>query len=128
MLSQLKNLGLSDKEAKVYLASLELEPSGVQTIAHKAGVNRATAYNNIRGLIKKGLISSFVRNKKKFFSAESPERLLSFVRVQEKEIKEKEREFKTILAELKDIEKLAKEKSRVRFFEGKEGIESIRQA
>lgn len=128
MLSQLKNLGLSDKEAKVYLASLELGPSTIQIIAKKAGIKRATAYSNIESLIKRGLVSSFVQGKKNYFTSESPERLLSLLRVEEKELREKKREFKTVLDDLKSLEKLTKKDTPVvRFFEGVEGIEAIRQ-
>lgn len=40
--NKLKELGLADKEARVYLASLELGSDTVQNIAKKSGVNRAT--------------------------------------------------------------------------------------
>lgn len=40
LVNHLKNAGLADKEAKVYLAMLELGPSPVLPIAAKAGVNR----------------------------------------------------------------------------------------
>ena len=47
---ELEHLGLSDKEAKVYLAALEMGPSPVQDISHKAHVNRATTYVMIESL------------------------------------------------------------------------------
>ena len=39
---ELQKIGLSEKEAKVYLAALELGQASVQNIARKAEVNRAT--------------------------------------------------------------------------------------
>jgi len=57
MLTQLKHIGLSNNEAKVYLAMLELGPSPVLDIAAKAAINRPTTYVQIELLKKKGLVS-----------------------------------------------------------------------
>jgi amidophosphoribosyltransferase len=57
MIKNLKNLGLSDNEAKVYLSMLELGPSSVLEISAKAGVNRPTTYVQIETLKKMGLVS-----------------------------------------------------------------------
>lgn len=55
MLAQLKHIGLSENEAKVYLAMLELGPSPMLEIAAKAGINRPTAYAQLEALKKGGL-------------------------------------------------------------------------
>ena len=60
---ELVEIGLNEKEAKVYLASLELGQSAVQGISSRSGVNRATTYFIIEGLTAKGLISSFHQGK-----------------------------------------------------------------
>ena len=81
---ELQQLGLSDKEAKTYLASLELGPVSVQEIAKKSGLKRPTVYFAIEQLIKMGLMSSFEKGKKRYFSAESPERLVSLITAQKR--------------------------------------------
>lgn len=125
MINQLQQLGLSEKEAKVYLASLELGSSSVQEIAHKAGINRPTAYFQIELLIKKGLMSSVTKGKKRYFSAESPEQLIRLLDIQEKEVKSKRDSFQKFLPELEKIFDLSEEKPKVRFFEGIEGFEAM---
>jgi len=127
LIQDLQKLGLSDKEAKVYLASLELGPAPIAAIAKQASVNRPTTYVIIESLIKKGLMSSFDKGKKTFFSAESPERLLSLLRLKEKETQEQAREFETILPDLKKLYSLAGGAPKVRFFEGKKGIQAIQE-
>lgn len=122
---ELQKLGLSDKEAKVYLSSMELGPSPVQVIAQKAGVNRATTYVMIESLISRGLMSSFEKGKKKFFTAESPEQLVALLHKEEAEVKEKTRQMMEILPELKILFAAAEEKPRLRFFEGVEGLKAI---
>ena len=127
LIQELQKLGLSDKESKVYLASLELGPAPIAAIAKQASVNRPTTYVIIESLIKKGLMSSFDKGKKTFFSAESPERLLSLLRLKEKETQEQAREFETILPDLKKLYSLAGGAPKVRFFEGKKGIQTIQE-
>lgn len=124
---ELQKLGLSDKEAKVYLASMELGPMPVQNIATKAGVNRATTYVMIESLISRGLMSSFEKGKKRFFTSESPDQLVAILRKEETEVKEKTRQMMEILPELKVLFSAAEEKPHLRFFEGVEGLRAIQE-
>jgi len=70
----LKQLGLDDKEAKVYVAALELGPSPVQKIAVRATVPRATTYLVLDALKEKGLVSTYEQGKKTYFVAEPPQK------------------------------------------------------
>src|SRR3989338_3412432 len=124
---QLEKIGLADKEAKVFLASLELGSSAVQEIAKKAGINRATTYVIIEKLMKKGLMSSVEKGKKTYFQTEDPKRLLKLLEEQEDGLRRKEEEFKKYLPELETLFNIAEEKPKVRFFEGKEGLIAIRE-
>ncbi|MEI7741869.1 MAG: helix-turn-helix domain-containing protein [bacterium] len=122
---ELQNLGLTDKESKVYLASLELGESAVQDIARKAGVNRATTYVMIEQLTAKGLMSSVERGKKRFFLAEAPDKLSTRVRLEITELEEKLSGFKRILPDLHSLYDTSGERPRVRFFEGEAGLLSV---
>lgn len=124
---ELQKLGLSDKEAKVYLASMELGPSPVQSIGSKAGVNRATTYVMIETLIERGLMSSFEKGKKRFFTAESPLRLLSILHKEEAELKDKMRNLEEIVPHLNALLAKVEERPRVRFYEGKEGLRAVQE-
>ena len=124
---QLEKIGLAEKEAKVFLASLELGSSAAQGIAKKAGINRATTYVIIEKLMKKGLMSSVEKGKKTYFQTEDPKRLLKLLEEQEEGLKRKEEEFKKYLPELETLYNIAEEKPKVRFFEGKDGLIAIRE-
>ena len=100
---ELQALGLSEKEAKVFLASLELGPDTVQNIAKKSGINRPTAYVQIESLKKKGLMSEVEKGKKVLNTAESPERLSSLLNALEKELDFKKIEIKRILPALQEL-------------------------
>ncbi len=122
MLSQLKNIGLSDKEARVYLAMLELGPSSVMDIASKAGVNRPTAYVEIDSLKKKGLASTQPKGSKRLFAPESPEQLEFYLIRENQKMASRQVLLNEVLPELRTMFNLGEKKPVVRFFEGGEGL------
>jgi len=127
LLQELIHLGLSEKEAAVYLASLELGPAPVQDIAHRAKVNRATTYVMIESLLGRGLISAFVKGKKRYYAPETPERLLAILRLQKREIEEKENELAKTLPMLLALFNVEGAKPQIRYLEGPEGIQTVRE-
>ncbi|MEK9131020.1 MAG: helix-turn-helix domain-containing protein, partial [Patescibacteria group bacterium] len=122
---ELMHLGLSEKEAAVYLAALQLGPVPVQDIAKLSKVNRATTYVMIESLKKRGLIGSTQKDKKHIFIAEAPDRLMSLIRLQKKELEEQETEMTKLLPKLNAVFNRSGEKPDVRYFEGLEGLESL---
>jgi len=121
-INQLISLGLSDNEAKVYMAMLELGQATVLEISAKAGVNRPTTYVQIESLKKMGLVSTQIKGKKQLFIAESPDKLESVIERERKAIEYKKEELHKLLPELTGIFNLSDSKPQVRFFEGKEGL------
>jgi len=127
LMNELKHLGLGDKEASVYLASLELGPASVQDIAHKSKINRATTYVMIEALSGRGLLSTFVKGKKRFYAPENPDRLVSILRMQQKELEEKQQEFEKTLPMLLALYNAEGAKPQIRYLEGPEGLKTMRQ-
>lgn len=126
MLAKLKEVGLSENEAKVYLAMLELGPAVASDIAAKARINRPTAYAQIESLKKQSL--AFIKKKdgKTLFGAESPEKLEFLINKQRAEIDLRKEDLGRILPELMAAFDLTEEKPIVRYFEGKEGLAKVR--
>lgn len=124
--AKLENLGLSGKEAKVYVANLFLGPSPVQKIAEQAGINRATTYVILDQLAAIGLVSQSSESKKTLFVAQDPEELDRLFEQQQKEIIRRRQELKKILPELKNSERVKQPTAPVvRFYHGLEGIQTI---
>ncbi len=124
---ELEALGLSEKEAKVYISLLELVKADVNTIAKKAKINRPTAYVVLNSLLKKGLCSTFEKNKRAFYLAENPENLQMLFNVKKREIEQQEQQLTKVMDGLKAIYELqGDERPFVRFFEGKEGLLATR--
>lgn len=124
---ELEQLGLSEKEAKVYLASLELGADTAQNIAKKAGINRATAYVQIDQLKEKALMSEFEKGKKTLYVSESPSRLTSLFDTLEASLELKKAELERVLPSLQHLFEGMGERPRVRFFEGLEGMKFIKE-
>lgn len=124
--TKLKELGLSEKEARVYLSALEMGPAAVQQIAKHASVNRPTTYVMIESLTKRGLMSSFEKGKKRYFNAEPPERLRTLFHSERRAIDEKEHMLDDLLPELRALSGVT-ELPKVRFYEGAEGLEAIHE-
>ena len=121
---ELRKLGLTEKEVRVYLAALELGYTSVQKIAQQAQISRPTAYEIIKSLKNKGLISESKDKGKRYLAAESPDSLLGILRRQRKEIEEKEREFLRVIAALREKYFLA-DKREIQTYQGKNGIETL---
>ncbi len=130
MLTELKNIGLSDKEARIYLAMLELGPATVLEIAAKAGVNRPTAYLQIEALKSAGLVGVQSKGKKQLFMAESPRQFEDLLALEEKQtIQRRETLEKTLphLIVLYNRHNHHDKKTLSRSFEGKEGLAAMHE-
>jgi len=129
LLSELRNLGFSEKESRVYVASLQIGSAPMQKIAASAGVNRATTYVLVESLMHRGLMTSFTQGKKRLFTAEDPNKLLEVVHREQFELQEREKAIQDILPDLQDLFQTTVQqgqKPRVKFYEGKEGLKSVR--
>lgn len=89
-------LGLTELEAKAYLALLSLGSATALPIARKAKIKRTSIYNFIDHLIDMGLVSKTSRNSRTVFVAEPPERLSSILE-EKKEILDKNLESLKLL-------------------------------
>lgn len=125
MLDSLKKIGLSENEAKVYLALLELGSSTAQQVAQKAELKRPTTYVQLESLMKRGLVTSFEKGVKTLFRAEDPEHLKQVLEKEKEEQKEKVGALEKILPGLGNLYLSAGERPRVRFFDGIEGLKTI---
>ena len=114
----LKQIGLSDKESKVYLSCLQLGKATVLNIAKKADLKRPNTYLVLDGLIKKNLTSSIIEGKKTYYIAENPSKLIYMIRV-------KESLLNNILPNLNAVYNTSENKPNIRYYEGLNGLKNI---
>lgn len=123
---KLIEFGLSDKEAAVYLALLEMGRGTADQIAKRTKLNRSTTYVQIKVLMEMGMVSTFKLEKKTFFTAESPIYIERLLDRQAAAVEHQRSEAKQLLPDLMKIFASTGARPAVRLFEGKEGLVSMR--
>jgi len=118
MISDLLKLGLTDEEARIYVACLEINGGPVSLIARKADVNRVSAYHTLENLLRKRLLSEYNRNGVRCFAPEPPEKLQELAL-------EKVGIAKMIIPELKTLTASLGFKPKIRSYEGRDGVERV---
>lgn len=114
----LHSLGLSESQALVYLATLELGEANMQELARKSGVKRTSIYNFIDELKSRGLLVETVKRKRKIYSAATPDQLFEIEKTRLAELEQ-------TMPELRAVQNKSRTKPRVRFYEGIEGIKEV---
>lgn len=117
----LQELGLSEKEAQIYLALLQVDNENIQDLSKRTGINRTTVYPVLETLEKKGLVSEVQIGKKTHYEAAAPERLETFVERQKIILEERSERLKEIIPEIKSIQREKGERPVIKLFEGREG-------
>ena len=112
----LERLGLSEKEAAVYLASLQAGPASVQKLSRVSGVKRTSVYHVLEGLLARGLIRKEIHGVKELLVPKEPDSL-------ERLLEEQRREFLDTLPYLKSLHSQSGSNSVIRYFEGIERVE-----
>lgn len=113
--SQLIPFGLSEKEALVYLACLQLGTESVQNIAKKAGIHRVSTYDILEKLLESSFVEPVIKGKKRYFAAKQPADI-------QQHLKNKEEMFNSLLPELTAIQAKSGKKPKVLYFEGRDGV------
>ncbi len=126
IIETLQKIGLSNKEAKVYMQLIRLGAQPVSVISEKAEINRTTTYDIIDGLTKKGLVSSIDKGGTTYYKALDPKELYNYLEREKvehvKEIEKQQQAIETILPALISLENPESTKPKVTFYEGEKGL------
>lgn len=118
IISVVKNLGLSDSEARVYFAALSLGPTTVLKISRASEIKRATVYTVIDTLVNKGFMRIEPRGFKRLFAVENPASL-------ESALERRKRKFKDILPVLETLYNQREGSSVIKYYEGIEAVKGV---
>jgi len=119
LIEQLEIFGLANKEARAFIACLELGTAKMTDIARQADLKRPTTYLVIEDLEKKNLISRIQKGKIDYYKAVAPQTLL------EVEL-EKTHMIKELIPSLCDISE-QRDKANITLFEGKEQLSRVHE-
>ena len=120
-IEELRAYGLSEKEAVVYTALLQIGPATVNQTAEKADLVRTTTYDVLKTLKEQGIVSVITKNKILHYDAAEPEKLIQI-------IEEKKTKVAGIIEQLKKLKTpQTTNKPKFELYEGKEGIKTVYQ-
>ena len=114
----LRNIGLSEKAAKVYLSSLVLGEATVLSLAKHSGVKRTSIYYTLDELKDIGAITETKRQKKIYYLPTPPKDVI-------KRMRDKVFEAEDFIEELEKIKHSVFKKPRVYFLYGPSGFKKI---
>ena len=97
---QLTNLGLTQGEAKVYLAMIQIGPSRIGKIVEISGVSQSKVYNVLDRLILKGLASYNIQDNIKHFQSLEPSRIQDYILKKEEEVRKQKEDITQIIKDL----------------------------
>ncbi len=120
----LEQIGLTKGEIKVYLTLLKLGESTTGNIIQEAQISSGKIYEILDKLIKKGLVSYILKDRTKYFTASSPNRILDYLNEKERQLKSQEEELQKQLPSLLSIQKAAKKQYETKLFRGFKGFET----
>ena len=120
-LRELLKIGLTDGEAKVYLALLELGSSTVGPVVKKSGIAYSNIYEVLQRLERKGIVSHIVKDKTKHFQAAAPTNILLYLEKKERILAKQKQQLRFVLPQLSALQN-ALPQQEAEIFTGKRGL------
>lgn len=118
LIKLLENTGFTEKEARVYLALLELGKGDVSDIAKIAGLKRSIIYVILEGLMKRGYTSELPNMKINTYRAADPSVILN-------QLKTTTRNFSEMISMLKMLGNKGAIKPKIIYHDTKDGMMSV---
>jgi sugar-specific transcriptional regulator TrmB len=122
-LYNLLKIGLTEGEAKAYIALMELGSSTAGPIVKKSGIAYSNVYDVLNRLIEKGIVSFIIKDKTRHYQAVSPTNLVEYLEKKEKDIINQKESLKKALPELKKLQELMP-KQEAEIFIGEKGLKT----
>lgn len=118
----IRKLGLSEKEAKVYFALLKAGGALPAMVAKEAGVNRATTYEVLTRLHERGLVMKIIKKNKYYFTCAEPDAFSEFFERRSAQIQKHRAELERLLPQLNYFYSHSPHKPKIHFFDSMNGI------
>lgn len=118
MQNELKQLGLTDNEIKVYLTLLEIGENTVGPIINKLKIHRQVAYDALEGLEKKSFVDRIIKAKRYHYSVSNPKNVLD-------EIKRRENIANNLIPEINKKIKGQKKGQEIKIYEGEKAFREL---
>lgn len=124
-LDNLRHLGLTVGEIKVYAALLENGPQPVSDLIKLTNLKKGDCYNKLSDLLQKDLIEEFAANKKKHYRLASPKKLEEVANSRYQEAEAAKKEVESVLPQIISTYTLAYQQPGIIVFEGQEAMRRV---
>ncbi|MDO8650443.1 MAG: helix-turn-helix domain-containing protein [Candidatus Berkelbacteria bacterium] len=114
----LQQIGLTPKEAQLYLASLQLGPSSVLSLAKTAKMHRPMLYRLLERLVDEGIMLVTLSGKRKLYAAIEPKQLVVY-------LKQKESLLREALPAMLALSAMGTRKPKIEYYEGPEQLRNL---
>tara|TARA_Y100000310_G_scaffold301155_1_gene337370 strand:- start:2049 stop:2768 length:720 start_codon:yes stop_codon:yes gene_type:complete len=116
--AELRNLGFTDNEIKVYLTLLKIGRAKAGRISKESSLERTSTYNALKRLQEKGIVSYVIEANRRIFAVAEPSKIVDM-------FKEKEERAKLVIPKLEQLKKIEQEKENILKFRGYAGIKTV---
>ncbi len=88
--TDLRKIGLSETEAKLYLTLLRIGASNVQKLVEETGLYKSNTYDALERMCEKGIISKVIEGKTRVYQLQKPDSLIDLIRKKKSELEQQE--------------------------------------
>lgn len=120
-----RQLGLSEKQAKIYRVLLGRKTARAALLSKKSGINRSNTYVLLTDLVKRGLVRELTKGQVKSFQAVEPAKLLQLARQRQRDLEAAGKLAEEMVPELTKEWKASVGRPVVRYYEGAEGLQEV---
>ena len=118
----LQEIGLSEKEAAIYLYLLKVDSASVAGIAKATDINRTTVYPVLDQLVQKEFAEEVAELGKPAYQARTPDRIESFLQEQKIKLEEQSQLAKDFIPRLKGVMREGGQRPVIEYGEGRDAI------
>ncbi len=124
MEEELRRVGLTDGEVRVYLALLHLGQTPVGPVIREARVSSSKIYEILDKLVQKGLATTVQQGGKRQCRVTSPRKIFDLLKARKEDIEQQEKDIQKILPGLLQREKERQRPHEAQVYEGYQGVKT----
>ena len=125
LVEKLQKSGFTDKEAKIYVALLELGGAYPSKIAEYTDLNRSTVYHILLTLSVRGIVGEVEKRNKMFYQIEKPSKVVNYGQSRIKRAEDELDQIKSILPDIEGLFGTLGTRPRVTYYENTDGMISV---
>jgi sugar-specific transcriptional regulator TrmB len=121
----LEEVGLTDTEARIYLAGHSVNSITVQELGVETGIKRPTIYHALHTLTEKGLVAERQRDGKSAFRMEAPGNLMNWIEQQKEALVQKEDTVQELISQFAERTPSGKSDSQSTHYADRKSVQAI---